>query len=62
MMYYEFFRKVLFKNNLFILGCATLSLLRGLLSSCREQGLLSSCSVRASHCGAALVAEHELSS
>ena len=33
-------------------GSAGSSLLLRLFSSCREQGLLSSCSVRASHCSA----------
>ena len=32
-------------------GCAESSLLRGLFSICGEQGLLSSCSAQASHCG-----------
>ena len=43
----------LFKNNffyLFIFGCVGFSSLCGLFSSCREQELLASCSVRASHC------------
>ena len=35
---------------LFILGCSGSSLLQGLFSSCGEQGLLSSCCMRASHC------------
>ena len=34
---------------MFIFGCAESSLLHGLVSSCGEQGLRSSCSVRASH-------------
>ena len=33
-----------------IFGCAMFLLLSGLWSSCGEQGLLSSCSVRVSHC------------
>ena len=37
------------KNYLFIFACPGPSLLRGLFSSCGEWGLLSSCSVRASH-------------
>jgi len=36
---------------LFIFGCAEPLLLNGLLSSFDEQGLLSICSVWASHCG-----------
>ena len=36
---------------LLIFGCAGSLLLHGPFSSCGEQGLLSSCSVRASHCG-----------
>ena len=35
---------------LFIFGCAGSSLLCSIFSSFREQGLLSSCGVRASHC------------
>ena len=35
---------------LFICGCAGFLLLCGLFSSCRQQGLLSSCGVQASHC------------
>ena len=35
---------------LFICGCAGSSLLPGLFSSCDEQGLLSTCRPRASHC------------
>ena len=35
---------------LLIFGCAGSLLLCGLFSSCGEQGLLSSCSTRASHC------------
>ena len=35
----------------FIFGCARPWLLQRLLSSCSEQGLLSSCGVQASHCG-----------
>ena len=38
------------KIILFIFGCAGSSLLRGLFSSCGEEGLLSSCGVRASRC------------
>ena len=37
--------------NFTYFGCAGSSLLRGLFSSCSEQGLLSSCGVRASHFG-----------
>ena len=36
---------------LFIFGCAGSSLLLGVFSCCDEQGLLSSCSAGASHCG-----------
>ena len=36
---------------LFIFGCAGSLLLRGPLSTCREQGSLSSCSAEVSHCG-----------
>ena len=36
---------------LFVFGCAGSSLLCRPLSSCGEQGLLSSCSEWASHCG-----------
>ena len=36
--------KIIFKKFLFIFGCTGSSLLRGLFSSCSEQGLLSSCS------------------
>ena len=43
--------KIIFKNFLFIFGCTGSSLLRGLFSSSGEQGLLSSCSGQASHCG-----------
>ena len=35
-----------------IFVCAGSSMLRGLVSSCGEWGLLFSCSVKASHCGA----------
>ena len=35
----------------FIFGCAGLSLLHGVFSSCRWQGLILSCSARACHCG-----------
>ena len=45
---------------LFIFGCAGSSLLCGLLSSCSEQDLLSSCRVQASHCRWLLIAEHGL--
>ena len=41
---------VLLKNYLFIFGCARSSLLQGLFSGCTEQGLLSGCGVRVSHC------------
>ena len=34
----------------FIFGCAGSSLLRGLFSSCHEQGLLCNCYTQASHC------------
>ena len=47
-----FFLRKLFslkKNNVFIYDCTGSSLLCGLFSSCREWGLLSSCSVRAAH-------------
>ena len=37
--------------NLFTFGSSGSSLLRGLLSSCREWGLLSTCGARAPHCG-----------
>ena len=37
--------------TLFIFGCAGSSLLCGLFPSCGEQGLLSNCSMWASHCG-----------
>ena len=40
-----------FLIHVFIFGCAGFSLLCGLFSGGGEQGLLSSCSVRASHCG-----------
>ena len=43
---FNFFQNII----LFIFGCAGSWLLHGLFSSCSEQGLLSSCSVRASHC------------
>ena len=43
--------KIIFKNFLFIFGSTGSSLLRGLFSSSGEQGLLSSCSGQASHCG-----------
>ena len=36
---------------LFVFDCTRTWLLCGLFSSCGEQGLLSSCGVRASHCG-----------
>ena len=39
-------------------GCARSLLLR--LDSNREEGLLSSCSVQASHCSASLATEHRL--
>ena len=39
------------KNYLFTFGCAGSPLLCGLFSSCVEWGLLSSCDMRASHCG-----------
>ena len=45
----------LFKNDLFIYGCAGSPLLRGLFSSCGEQGLLSSCRAQASHCSACVL-------
>ena len=41
-----------FKKFIFLIfGCAGSSLLCGLFSSGGEQGLLSSCSAQASHCG-----------
>ena len=43
---------------LFIYGCAESSLLLWLFSSCRGQGLLSSCGGWASHCLASLAVEH----
>ena len=43
---------------LFIYGYAGSSLLLGLFSSCRGQGLLSSFGGQASHCVASLVVEH----
>ena len=43
--------KLLFFKCLFIFDCAGSSVLLRLFSSCREQGLLSSCSARPSHCG-----------
>ena len=45
---HSFFRAI-FKNYVFIFGCAGSSLLQSPSSSCREPGLLSSCDVRASH-------------
>ena len=45
----------IFLNYLF--DCAGSSLLRGLFSSCREQGLLSNCSLQASYCGGFFAAE-----
>ena len=52
--FFEKFRVFFFFliNFLFILGCAGSPLLRGLFSSCGEQGLLSSSGAQASHCGA----------
>ena len=56
----ELFVRVYFVNTdnlkffliyLFIFGCAGSSLMCGIFSSCPEQGLLSCCCVRASHCG-----------
>ena len=47
---------LLFFNNFiysFSFGGARSSLLLGLFFGCGQQGLLSSCSVRISHCGAA---------
>ena len=41
--------------KLFIFRCTGSSLLHGLFSSCREQRLLSSCDVGASHCGGFLL-------
>ena len=41
--------------------CTASSLLRGLLSSCGEWGLLSSCAALTAHCGASLVVERGLS-
>ena len=53
-----------FNMVLFILffwhGCAGSLLLRGLFSSCGEQGLLSSCVAQAAHCMTSLVVEHGL--
>ena len=49
-IFFPFFFKVLL-----IFGCAGASLLCGLLSSCGNQGLLSSCSARASHCSGFLL-------
>ena len=43
-----FFKKIIY---LFVFDCTWTWLLRGLFSSCGEQGLLSSCGVQASHCG-----------
>ena len=53
------------KIILFIFGCAGSSLLRGLFSSCGEEGLLSSCGVQVSRCSGfscahILVVEHGL--
>ena len=36
---------------LLVFGCTGSLLLGGLFSNCSEQGLLSSCDMRASHCG-----------
>ena len=47
----HFFFFKLEASFLFIFGCAGSSLLCGLFPSCREQGLRSNCSARASHCG-----------
>ena len=51
--FFFFMRKLfsLFKNNLFIYDCTGSSFLCGLFSSCKEWGLLSSCSMWASHPG-----------
>ena len=43
-----FFKK---KINLFIYGCTRSLLLCVAVSGCRDQGLLSSCGARVSHCG-----------
>ena len=52
MVWQPFCPPFLFLNIiLFIFSCAGSLLLSGLFSSCGKQGLLSSCSVRASHCG-----------
>jgi len=48
MLAQRFFRKLL---NYRIFGCAGSSLPCVVFSSCGEWGLLSSCRVRASHCG-----------
>ena len=46
-----FFFFSFYSYYLFIFGCAGSSWLLELFSSCIERGLLSSCGVRASHCG-----------
>ena len=46
-----FFFFSFYSYYLFIFGCAGSSWLLELFSSCSERGLLSSCGVRASHCG-----------
>ena len=51
---YFFFKVVI----LFVLGCAGSSPLRGLVSSCGERGLPSSCDVQAPRGGGFSVAEH----
>ena len=45
----NYFTIILFMYS-FIFGCAGSLLLCGLFSSCSEQGLVSSCGARASHC------------
>ena len=44
---------IMFKQNVsyIYIGCTGSWLLRGIFSSCGQQGLLSSCGARASHCG-----------
>ena len=49
--YCTIFLKILLCMYLFIFGYTGSLMLLGLFSSCGEWGLLSSCSVRASHCG-----------
>ena len=54
------FFKIYMYTYIVIFGCAGSLLLLGLFSRYEKRGLLSSCGVRASHCGASLVMENRI--